>query len=216
MHDVPLPFDQLEISQSYSTVLVYEKYGLIWKFRRLNTGKDKFIVNISFPDDRKIGYFTFYISHPPDSEAHLVFGGILISDDLRGRGMGNLAMSELFAFSERFQIPLHSAKPQGKPLVCAMLDGFGFAPHQIQGQDVVIVGRPPLSGQHVPIYFPSESKGVHFEQSRIARSGQYLVVDSIHAVVNGIRIVLNKRYFLQDEARAQEQVRRVISRIVGS
>ncbi|MFA7277544.1 MAG: hypothetical protein WC101_00970 [Candidatus Gracilibacteria bacterium] len=206
MPKIQLSSEQLNLPENHEDMLWYEKHGLIWKFRKLNGEKDKFIVNISFPNEKKIGYMTFYVTHPPQDGRQLVFGGLYISDDLRGRGLGGLCMGELFAFSSQLQVPLHSAVPQEKPLTCSMLHKFGFAPKAISGDQVAIVGRSPLGSPKIPVHFPSKSSGEHFIHSRIARTGHYQLVGSIDEIVDGVRIVLNKRYLFQDEAKAQAQL----------
>ncbi len=215
MSEIQLSFEQLGLPEHHEDVLCYEKHGFIWKFRKLNNEKDKFIVNVFLPNEKKIGYMTFYVTHPPQDGQQLVFGGLYISDDLRGRGLGGLCMGELFAFSNQLQVPLHSAVPQGKPLTCSMLHKFGFAPKTISGDQVVIVGRPSNSeSSKIPVHFPSESAGRHFIHSRIARTGQYQLVGSIDEIVDGVRVVLNKRYLFQDKVKAQTQLQRIEEKLL--
>lgn len=208
MPEIQLPFEQIDIPESHEDILVYEKHGLVWKFRRLDSEKDKFIVNVLLPNGRKAGYMTFYIMYPPENSSQIVFGGLLVSEDLRGHGLGNLCIAELFAFSQQFQVPVISAKPQGKPLTCAMLGRFGFAPHRVSRDPLVVVGRALPGAKNVPIYFDSTHTGERFIRSRVAQTGQYELVRSIEDIVDGVRVVLDKRYLLQDEAKAEVQVKR--------
>ncbi len=173
---------------------VYENKGFLFAGKRCKLTGDtqKYIVHVK-REGEIIGKFTFFVSDRMYPE--IIFEGMYIEGIYRNNGISNTFMEELFRIAIATKREFTHSVPQRKPIMCRVLDKWGFSPLQEdpgKEQDVVYVARG-INGM-IQVCFLSLAKERNFCDSKIFRSQPYEIVKDVTSMRNVVHCVLNTPY----------------------